>query len=181
MLASFGYWRDLSYLTRQNPLGWGLCQSMEQSEWKRCVHSRALSLWLVAMLQSPSDSLVLFFGSLPRHLLNEEQKDYFAKVAEYCKSSTELIPLSFVLGMVWMCMDILSRSYTHLNPVSLGSRPYLTVVSCLLALIRAGAWCAFAWKTPLIFWMWELALNRPGLGGRQGHNAANAMAQINCE
>ncbi|XP_054837056.1 bestrophin-4 [Eublepharis macularius] len=33
-----------------------------------------------------------------RHLLNEKQKQLFSKVAQYCNRSTDLIPLSFVLG-----------------------------------------------------------------------------------
>ncbi|XP_061488811.1 bestrophin-4 isoform X1 [Rhineura floridana] len=33
-----------------------------------------------------------------RHLLNADQKRLFAKVAQYCNSATDLIPLSFVLG-----------------------------------------------------------------------------------
>ncbi|XP_028589452.2 bestrophin-4 [Podarcis muralis] len=44
---------------------------------------------------------VLLYGTLSviyRHLLNVDQKRLFAKVAEYCNRSTDLIPLSFVLG-----------------------------------------------------------------------------------
>ncbi|XP_013917384.1 PREDICTED: bestrophin-4 isoform X2 [Thamnophis sirtalis] len=44
--------------------------------------------------------IVLYAGlsAIYRYLLNEYQKRLFEKVAKYCKSSTDLIPLSFVLG-----------------------------------------------------------------------------------
>ncbi|KAG8132331.1 hypothetical protein E2320_010195 [Naja naja] len=44
--------------------------------------------------------IVLYAGlsAIYRYLLNEDQKRLFEKVAKYCNRSTDLIPLSFVLG-----------------------------------------------------------------------------------
>ncbi|XP_063153915.1 bestrophin-4 isoform X3 [Candoia aspera] len=46
--------------------------------------------------------IVLYAGlsAIYRYLLNEDQKRLFEKVARYCNRSTDLIPLSFVLGFM---------------------------------------------------------------------------------
>lgn len=53
-----------------------------------------------------------------RRLLTEEQKRLYTKVAQYCNRSTDLIPLSFVLGT---CPFPEPWSLSPLLPHALGS------------------------------------------------------------
>nr|XP_056700026.1 bestrophin-4 [Euleptes europaea] len=60
--------------------------------WKGSIYKLLYKEFLVFILLYAALSVTY------RHLLNKEQKHLFSKVARYCNSSTDLIPLSFVLG-----------------------------------------------------------------------------------
>ncbi|KAH0618673.1 hypothetical protein JD844_018077 [Phrynosoma platyrhinos] len=60
--------------------------------WKGSIYKLLYKEFLVFIL------LYAGLSAIYRHLLNDNQKRLFEKVANYCNHSTDLIPLSFVLG-----------------------------------------------------------------------------------
>ncbi|XP_060087715.1 bestrophin-4 isoform X3 [Heteronotia binoei] len=60
--------------------------------WKGSIYKLLYKEFLVFVLLYATLSVTY------RHFLNEKQKHLFSKVAQYCNRSTDLIPLSFVLG-----------------------------------------------------------------------------------
>ncbi|XP_048353059.1 bestrophin-4 [Sphaerodactylus townsendi] len=60
--------------------------------WKGSIYKLLYKEFLVFILLYAALSVTY------RHLLNKSQKHLFSKVAQYCNRSTDLIPLSFVLG-----------------------------------------------------------------------------------
>ncbi|XP_060087716.1 bestrophin-4 isoform X4 [Heteronotia binoei] len=62
--------------------------------WKGSIYKLLYKEFLVFVLLYATLSVTY------RHFLNEKQKHLFSKVAQYCNRSTDLIPLSFVLGFM---------------------------------------------------------------------------------
>ena len=63
------------------------------------MEKRTQTMVSCGVLRSPHCSPLTLLHACCRRLLTEEQKRLYTKVAQYCNRSTDLIPMSFVLGM----------------------------------------------------------------------------------